>query len=118
MRDYPEEFDREPICEVDVDESYYIGSGEDGVYFNVKYFTDGGENAEVNGWYMSAIVDCDTSGFTQALFSDDGPYETYEDAANAGLHAAIDWCVDNEVEIDDLKIDATRDAIHLDSIFA
>ena len=78
------------ICLVDVDDgATYIGSGDDGVYFDAAEGPD--------GWYMSAIVDSDTGHFVDSLVTDDGPYETRERAIEAGRNAAYDWCMNNDV---------------------
>lgn len=116
MRDYPEEFDYEPICECDFDEAQYLGSGDDGVYFDAKYFK--GEHPDPGGWYMTAIVDSNTSNFTTPLASDDGPYPTFVDAMYAGMNAAVEWCITNDITLDDAELDATREAINLDANFA
>jgi hypothetical protein len=103
-----------PICEIDVDEAKYLGGGDesssDGVYFDAKQ--EGGL------WYMSAIVDSDTGHFVDTLVQDDGPYPSYEEAMEAGINAALEWAMTNEVVIEDKEIDATRDAIHLEAAAA
>lgn len=80
---------RKQIAEVDFDEATYIGNEDDGVYFAVAKGRD--------GWYMSAVVDCNTSHFVESLVTDDGPYKTENEANWAGRDAAVQWCVDNDV---------------------
>jgi hypothetical protein len=51
-------------------------------------------------------VDCNATYFTENHFTDNlvtdsGPYETEEEALEAGLNAAGDWCVDNNVVPDE-----------------
>jgi hypothetical protein len=82
------------VCDVDVDEATYVGDGEDGCYYDAAADHDG-------KWYTSVIVDCDTAGFVDTLIQDDGPYDTFEAAMEAGRHYAEDWCVTNGVALDD-----------------
>jgi hypothetical protein len=82
-----------PICVIDIDGARYEGDERDGIYY------DAAEGP--GGWYLSAIVDCDSSGFTDTYFQDDGPYESREAAMLAGQNAARDWCIDNDVRDDD-----------------
>ena len=77
------------VCEVDMDESRYLGTGEDGVYFDAAEAKD--------GWYMSAVADSNTGGFVDSLVTDDGPYTSEADALEAGLNAACEWLVTNEI---------------------
>ena len=79
---------RKRICEVDMDESHYLGNGKDGVYF------DAASNGK--GWYASAIVDCDTGHFCgDPILTDDGPWPDRASALLAGLYAAYEWLVTN-----------------------
>jgi hypothetical protein len=82
-----------PLVEVDFDEATYIGNEEDGVYFAV------GE-VKGKGWFLSAVVDCNSAGFTETLVTDDGPYPTREEAEMGGRNAAYEWCSTNEIAID------------------
>lgn len=82
----------EAICTVDMDRnSHYVGNFLDGVYYAVAEGAD--------GWYMSAIVDCDTASFADSLVTDDGPYEDEKAALAAGQNAAFDWCASNGVAV-------------------
>lgn len=81
---------REPICIIDVDEARYEGDDKDGIYYDAAEGED--------GWYLSAIVDCDSAGFVDTFIQDDGPYESYDAAMSAGLDAARDWCVNNGID--------------------
>ena len=78
------------IVESDWDDATYIGDEDDGVYINVGQGPDG-------KWYMTAVVDCNTASFVEDLTIDDGPFDTEEEAQEAGLNAAGDWCSDNDV---------------------
>lgn len=71
----------------------YLGSGDDGVYWQVAEGPD--------GWYVSTLVDCDTGGFVGELRRDDGPYPTREEADAAGREAAQCWCIDNQVAMEE-----------------
>lgn len=82
------------IAEVDFDEAEYIGDGSDGVYVQAAEYR-GKKHAK--GWYVSGVVDSDTGSFVSALFTDDGPYGTYEKAMEAGRFSAQNWCLDNGV---------------------
>jgi hypothetical protein len=79
----------DPIVQFDVDEATYIGDEEDGVYYQVG----SGEG----GWYMTAVVDCDSAGFVDNLVVDDGPYISETEALRAGKSCAIDWCLSNDI---------------------
>lgn len=81
------------ICIVDVDDSIYLGSDTDGVYY--------GAALGAKGWYVSALVDCNSGHWLDALLTDDGPYSTEADALDAGRRAAIAWCRDNDVQWED-----------------
>ncbi len=77
------------IVQFDADRAEYVGDEEDGVYYLVSEGAD--------GWYMTAVVDCDSAGFVADLYTDEGPYETEDAALAAGKGAAIDWCINNQV---------------------
>jgi hypothetical protein len=79
------------IVASDWDEATYYGDEDDGVYVNVGQGPDG-------KWYMTATVDCNTASFVDDLVTDDGPYDTEEEAKVAGKDAAIEWCHDNDVD--------------------
>jgi hypothetical protein len=93
---------KKPIATVDMDTATYVGNEDDGVYFTVA--------KSRNGWYVSTLVDCNTSHFTDVLQTDDGPYKTEADAQRAGHHAAVNWCVDNDVVFDGLDDAEPREA--------
>lgn len=78
-----------PIVDFDVDEATYVGDEEDGVYYQVAKGR--------KGWYMTAVVDCNTAAFVDTLVSDDGPYDSEAHAITAGQNCAIEWCMDNDV---------------------
>lgn len=79
-------------CTVDVDTAYYIGDGDDGVYFNT--FKDEANNT----YWMSAIADCDTGCFCDSLVTAQGPYDSISDAIRAGIDTAAEWCILNDVD--------------------
>lgn len=79
---------KKQIAEVAMDEAFYLGTGEDGVYFDAGQCED--------GWFVSTLVDCNTSGFCEPAVTDDGPYESRGRALEAGLDAAYDWLMTNE----------------------
>ena len=78
------------VCNVDMDDAFYLGDGDDGVYFDA---------AEEDGkWYTSAVVDTDTGAYCGDMVTDDGPYESKYQALIAGLNTAADWCMMNMVD--------------------
>lgn len=81
------------IAEVDFDEAEYVGDEEDGVYVQAAQGPDG-------GWYVSGVVDSNTGSFVDSLFTDDGPYDSYDEAMDAGKGGAADWCINNNVNYD------------------
>lgn len=81
------------IVDWDIDEATYVGDEEDGAYYLA------GEGPD--GWYVTVLVDCNTSHFTDEIVTDDGPYATREAAEMGGKNAAYGWCGDNGVEVDD-----------------
>ena len=83
-------YDNIEDAQFNVDRAVYIGDAEDGVYYEVYHCRD--------GWYVTVVVDCDTSGFTEAISEGEGPYDSVELANEAGRNDAIDWCVYNGVE--------------------
>ena len=85
------------IVDWDIDEATYIGSEEDGVYYQVAEKTRGKDR----GWYVTALIDCNSNGWTDCFLKDDGPYETKEKAREAGQNYAYDWCIDNNVDYGD-----------------
>ena len=78
------------LCVVVVRSAHYIGDSDDGVYFSIAEVHD--------GWWMSAIVNCDSAGFVTDLVTDDGPHPSSEAAHSAGVSAAVDWCIVNNVD--------------------
>jgi hypothetical protein len=63
---------------------WYVGDGEDGVYFTVK------KNAADRYW-VKAVVEDATAYHTGTLMVP-GTYATEKDAVKAGVEAAIEWC--------------------------
>jgi len=90
---------RQQIAVVSFDESFYIGDGTDGVYYQVGEAR--GVRGVRDGWYLSTVVDSDTGGFVQDMDTDDGPYDTFEAAMLAGQDAAGEWCYTNNVNFVD-----------------
>lgn len=76
------------VPEIDVDDAAYVGDEDSGVYYTV---------AEHEGkWYMSAMVNC--PHFNSYLYEDDGPFDSEQEAIDAGYYSALDWCIDNGVD--------------------
>lgn len=77
------------IVQFDADKADYLGDEQDGCYYQV---------AECDGaYYCTVVVDCDTAGFVDNLYTDEGPFDTIEQAADFGHDAAYDWCAENGV---------------------
>lgn len=78
----------------------YIGDEADGCYYKVQW-SDGepGGGGHAKGYYCTIVVDCDTAGFVEDLENDAGPFDTKEQALNYGRNSAIDWCINNRVDI-------------------
>lgn len=83
---------KEFICEIRFDDARYLGSEEDGVYFDAAEGPD--------GWYASAVVDCNSTHFTDTLLADEGPYPSEAAALRGAENVALDWCITNEVDFD------------------
>ena len=80
----------------------YAGNAEDGVYWQVDHLSqkelDGADESDWQpGWYMTAVVDCDSAGFVDTLAQDAGPFDTEDQAKDAGKAAALEWCAANQV---------------------
>ncbi len=78
------------IVQWDIDEAEYVGSEEDGCYFQVA--------KGPRGWYVTTVVDCNSAGFVDTLHSDDGPYRTRAAALEAGRDTATEWCINNSID--------------------
>tara|TARA_Y100000034_G_scaffold119694_1_gene161738 strand:- start:15 stop:944 length:930 start_codon:yes stop_codon:yes gene_type:complete len=84
------------IVEGDVDHPHAVyGSYPDLVYVNI------GEGE--HGWYVTTTIDSETGSFMETYYQDDGPYETWNDAARAGENAAFEWCINNGVPCEGLE---------------
>lgn len=81
------------VVEFDADEALYLGDGDDGVYYQSAEGRDG-------LWYVTVVVDSNTGGFVDNIYTDNGPHGSEEDANEFGENAAIDWCITNDVEYD------------------
>jgi hypothetical protein len=81
--------EKKTIVPFDVDDATYVGDENDGVYYQVAKGED--------GWYMTAVVDCNTAHFVDDLVVDDGPYESEAAAIMGGKNAAFEWCMNNHV---------------------
>lgn len=88
------------ICEVDMDDSVYVGNGRDGVYYDAAKGPD--------GWYTSSVVDSETGSFVDNLIVDDGPYPTAEAACWGGFNGATDWCINNTVRYNRREAERAR----------
>ena len=69
------------IVPFSADDAKYVGDEEDGVYYQTAEGPD--------GWYVTAVVDCNSTHFVETLLDDDGPYETEADAENVGHAFAV-----------------------------
>lgn len=78
-----------PVVKFDVDEANYLGTGTEGVYYQVGHGP--------GGWYVTAVADAEH--FAGTLFADDGPYSTRTAACEAGLGAAMDWLYENGIRV-------------------
>ena len=82
------------IAEVDMDSAYYLGTGNDGVYFDAAKF-EGLKGR--GGWYVSTVVDTAGGAYCGDMTTDDGPYESQGRALEAGLDEAYEWLTANEI---------------------
>lgn len=80
------------IVDFKADDAEYIGDERDGVYYQVA--------EGPGGWYLTVVVDSDTGSFVDTITKDDGPYSSEGEALEAGRGAAMDWCADNDVEME------------------
>ena len=80
------------IVNFNVDDARYVGDEEDGCYYQVAEGPD--------GWYLTVVVDCDSAGFVADYTTDDGPYDSEDEAWTAGHDAGMEWCYTNEVNPD------------------
>jgi hypothetical protein len=80
-----------PFCPINPDHAFYLGNDENGVYFDVAYGP--------GGWYFSALVWCEH--FSEAMYTDDGPYMTQDAAFKMARTVAREWCEVNDVPLDD-----------------
>lgn len=90
---------RKPIVDWDIDEAHYLGDGADGCYWLTAEGPDG-------KWYVTVVVDSDTGHFVDNMCTDMGPFDVEADADAFGRNAAADWCMTNEVSLDEDENDA------------
>jgi hypothetical protein len=76
--------------DVDYAESLCSRDGRDCVYWQTA--------KGPRGHYVTVVVDSDTGSFVDNLTVDDGPYVSEQDADEAGLSAAMEWLVENQVK--------------------
>jgi len=79
---------------LDWDHADYAGDEQNGVYY--------GAMKSGRTWWALATVDSDTGGFTETLAAEGG-YKTEKAAHIAARDAALDWCHDNDVEVEVAK---------------
>lgn len=103
------EADNAPICVLDWDNAYSIASDEEEGESDVVYFGAAEKNG---GWYLTIDLDCNTGGFTETITRDDGPYDTKEEAIQAGFDGALDWYTINWPESDLPGKDAVDSRLH------
>lgn len=84
---------RDPAhLDIDGDDTGYMGDGDNGVYYGVAPFDEGSLRSM---WWALNVVD--TPGFTHDITV--GVYDTRMAALDAARAAALDWIIDNDVEI-------------------
>jgi hypothetical protein len=77
------------------------GDGQNGVYFAAAEGLD--------GWYMSALLVRERSA--ESLRVDDGPYDDFIEACDAGVDAAMQWCLAHRVQYSERKVKGIYQAI-------
>lgn len=82
----------DPIVILDVDEAYSVSAGDDPEVDTVYFAVANGPG----GWYLTAVLDSDSSHFVGDLCTDDGPYTSEHEAKLAGLGASLEWMVTND----------------------
>ena len=83
-----------------LDNAFYLGDDEDGVYFDA---------VKGDGWTVKAMVDSDTGSFTADL-PVEGEFKTYKEAIDKAVCAALEWCMGNGVWVAGKDIDAVKKA--------
>jgi len=81
------------IVKFDVDYAYSLcgRDGRDCVYWQVAPKTG------TRRYYVTVVVDSETGHFVDTMIEDDGPYDSDAEADRAGLSAALEWMVENDV---------------------
>ena len=79
-----------PDNEFDTDEAEYVGNGRDGVYYQTQEYC--------GKYFVTAMVDSESGHFTEDILTNDGSYDTEQEANDVGLAAATDWCEENDVD--------------------
>ena len=74
--------------ELDWNDSWYLGDGQDGVYYGVI--------RQGRKWWALATVDSNTGGVTQGILAH--PCTTRAQAVEMAKGAAVDWRIINEVD--------------------
>lgn len=93
MKDNTMASKKSEIVQWDIDEASYLGDEDNGCYWQTGQGKDG-------KWYVTVVVDA--AHFVDTIYSDNGPFETEADADQAGKNAASDWCMDNEISMEEL----------------
>jgi hypothetical protein len=86
------------------DQASYLGDSDDGVYWSIE------KNSDDHKWYALAAVGSNTIG-VDFLLDYLGPYETWRDAAEAGLEVALAWLKPRGVWVEDKDVEAIREDI-------
>lgn len=73
--------------DLDADNNFYVGDGTDGCYYQTAEDVTG-------GWYVTVMINSD-----EDLITDDGPYSSEEEARTAGNAKAVEWCLENGVQM-------------------
>ena len=91
------------VVDFNADEAEWIGDEDDGCYVQVAEQTreafTAGTGLPLPGWYCTVVIDCDTASFVQDLYTDEGPFETKDEALEFGHCSATEWCLLNGVNL-------------------
>lgn len=78
------------IVDFDADKATWVGDDQDGCYLQVE--------KGPAGWYFTLVVDSETGGFCLPMLLDAGPFQTEDEAREAAVEQATEWCIANDVD--------------------
>jgi hypothetical protein len=84
--------------EWDATHAEYVGNATNGVSYRAS--------PTPVGWYLTAVVDSDSSGVTCDLVRGEGPFTSETEALLCGYDLATSWCRDNRVPFSGFGPDA------------